>query len=437
MYMSPLSRSRSHTPDAARGGGELVAELALAQRGLRLLARRDVGVGADPLADAAVVGEDGHAAGLEMAVASVAGADAQLALIGALVRGRRHPYFHGAGPVVRVDELQPAELAGLLQGLPGQGFPRRRHEQDLAVGVRPPDDVHARGDERAQALFALPQRFFGLLALGDVAADGLELGQAALSVEERVVRPLLPPYLPGGQRDPVLDDAARALRREGFEVGAHPLVIGRRDQLHERAPDQILLGAVEVAAVGVVHEGDGGVPGEAADQLGLVFHHGPVAGFALAERVLDVEPLVDLRLEGEVLLRDPAAVEHAHGEGLLRLLVPVQEHQDETEADDQDGEEVHGQQRRPRAAGEGQGERTRGQEDAHRQPGPRPIAEELAFAYAPVDGPQERGQGEGEEDLQDDESAQAWHWRARTLQPRPATLSVSGAKRPSSGRAQA
>ena len=86
---------------------------------------------------------------------------------------------------------------------------------------------------------------------------------------------------------------------------------------------------------------------------------------ALAERALDLEPLVDLRLEGEVLLRDPTAVEHAHRERVLCLLVPVQEHQDETEADDQDGQEVHGQQRCPGAAGEGQRERARGQEDTH------------------------------------------------------------------------
>ena len=111
--------------------------------------------------------------------------------------------------------------------------------------------------------------------IGDIPADRLVLGDGTSLVEERRIRPLLPPDPAVRHDHPVLDRRYRMIGGEGGEALLDPGLVVGRDGESVPPPDEVAARDADVAAVGVVREGDGAVGEPAADQLGLALHDRP------------------------------------------------------------------------------------------------------------------------------------------------------------------
>ncbi len=230
-------------------------------------------------------------------------------------RQRRQGFVGRAGELQQALHhlLQPP--AGLLDGL--RRFKRHRltprlrrfvlrlqaAAQDLGVG----DD----GGQRVIDLVGHPGRHFtdggharrlhqvGLgrlhlgfqqLVLGDIPPHRLELEDAPALVEDGPVGALQPAQPLARQVHLVLQGDHGALGTERAQVldQARPLLLGDEEQ--EVHPLQLFARLAKIAAVDLVDEGQRAAGLEAADQLGLVvFHDGPVARLALAQRLLGLE----------------------------------------------------------------------------------------------------------------------------------------------------
>ncbi len=150
-------------------------------------------------------------------------------------------------------------------------------------------------EQLAEAVFTGLQGVDQLSALGDVPAHGLDFDQPPLVVEQPPVVHLDPADAAAGVPHPVLHRDHRLVRRDPRERGPdHLPVLGHGLQVPGPA-EQFLPGPTEETAEHLVHIGVGafGRP-VAAEDLGLVLDHGPVAGLAGAQFLLVVPPLGDV-----------------------------------------------------------------------------------------------------------------------------------------------
>ena len=156
------------------------------------LALGDVGMGADPFDDVAVVGEHGCAAGQHVAPLAVIAAHA-------ILRGIRNPLANRLLPrrdrrvtVVRMDRVEPAEAGDLLDRLPGELPPPIDVAQQDAGGVGPPDDLRGRLHQRAIAPLLGAQLLLLLPRLGHV----------GIGADPAPDRPIRVPHRLGARQEP-------------------------------------------------------------------------------------------------------------------------------------------------------------------------------------------------------------------------------------------
>ena len=141
------------------------------QRLLGLLARGDVGMGADPFADRPRLVEDGDAAHGHVAPHAVMAAQAVLDLVERDVGDRMIPGELRLLAVVGVDRREEAVAGGLLRRLAGEAGPFGRRDREAAIRRSRPDDGGGSLGERAEALLALARALLGELAQGLVGDD--------------------------------------------------------------------------------------------------------------------------------------------------------------------------------------------------------------------------------------------------------------------------
>ena len=95
---------------------------------------------------------------------------------------------------------------------------------------------------------ALHRCFLCEALVGDVAADGLVLGDTSLVVEHDPVRPLVPADVSVSRLHPVHIGHDGVLRRQRSDHPQRELAVLLRDHVDESCPDELVDGPVVVAA---------------------------------------------------------------------------------------------------------------------------------------------------------------------------------------------
>ena len=180
--------------DAARQRPHRLEPLHLAELLLRVKPVGDVGVGADPFADPAVVVQHRHRSDLHAAVFAVAAPETMLGGERPASGDRLAPRADRRLSVVGVDRLEPASPRRLGAALAGEGLPLAGVDGPAAVGGRGPHDLGGGRDQGPVPRFAAAGRFLGVLLHGEVVVH-LDHGSRAavrIPVENPVTRHLYP-----------------------------------------------------------------------------------------------------------------------------------------------------------------------------------------------------------------------------------------------------
>ncbi len=102
---------------------------------------RDIGTGANPLADAVVRLEHRNAAHQHVAVFAIAAPHAVLGVVQGAILDRTGPARGGALAILRVHHFDPAPALDLLECLAGELTPHGHVARDLPLRVRGPDHL--------------------------------------------------------------------------------------------------------------------------------------------------------------------------------------------------------------------------------------------------------------------------------------------------------
>ena len=182
--------------------------------------------------------------------------------------------------VLRMDAIHP-KLAAV-----GQEFPGSEAEhvggvgadvKEVPVGIGGPDHVGNMIDERTVFFLVRPQGLLGLFALSNVLNDRLKLACVVAILKQAPDAVLMPDLTMVWGREAVIKGNNRLVGREGVDVAERNGGILSGEGLEEVGSDQFVAGFAPEAAEGVVDEGEQTVRSEAANQIRLIFHHGPEA----------------------------------------------------------------------------------------------------------------------------------------------------------------
>ncbi len=315
-----------HAEDSVHGGADLVAdvgqELILGAVGRlrcllgllkgfgRPLLVVDVGVGPEPHQHPAFGIAHGQGAAEVPAVNAVRTAEAVLQL-------KRLAGVDGVLPtpdvlfhVLGVDELRPPPAFNLVEGKPGELGPLLVEIIHVPVGVGGEDFLRdGLGQETVALLaaaglrFALPQRLFGPLLLGDHLAKDEDAADLTLLVPPRTDLPAQPVHTPVRPLEAVL---LAALHRSGQAAAMHflPPLRDVGEDLVVAAPDDVPVLQPEIGQPPLADEQVAHVPVEHGDRCGGVFHEEAQPLLALAQRFLGPFALGHVANEGgeQVLL---------------------------------------------------------------------------------------------------------------------------------------
>ena len=248
-----------------------------------------VGVGADPPDDVAMLVARRHRAREKPAVRAFGAAQAKFDLVGFAAADRPRPGGDRAWNIVGVDDLAPllaVEFAGAGAGI---FIDARIEPVEKSIRARGPHMMRQRFGQRAEFLFALPQRALGLHLFGDIAmrADqthglavlialdgGLDGNPAQLAVAWPD-----DPVLHGVFAHRACDGVAEFLFG-GFAVvrvnALHPVFVGLVGGIRRQPVDQQIFRRTAVAEAGAQ------IDLEAADAADLL--HARKFGLALAQR---------------------------------------------------------------------------------------------------------------------------------------------------------
>ena len=218
---------------AARQRPHRLEPLHLAELFLRVKPVGDVGVGADPFADPAVVVEHRHRADVHAAVFAVPAPETVLGGERPAAGDRLAPGADRLLPVVGVDRLEPASPRRLGAALAGEGLPLAGVDGPPAVGGRGPHDLGGGRDQGPVPRFAAAERFLGVLLHGEVVVH-LDHGSRAairIPVENPVTRHLHPEAAAGPSGQLAVPFAVREQRGRDF--------LRRRRQLGVQQPHHV------------------------------------------------------------------------------------------------------------------------------------------------------------------------------------------------------
>ncbi len=244
---------------------------------------------------------------------------------GAAGEAARHPAQMRLAQVRRHDQLdhRPADrlLAGKAEGPLGGGV--ELHDQ--AVRVDADVAVERRLQRRHPQPLRLLARGLGRLAVGDLAADALDLQEPAIGIEDPGVGPLLPVPQAVGVLGAELDRVAGRFRRDLSDVrleGGQVLwddevrvAVAARPHLGERHAD--------VALGRLVHEGPLALGVDPQDELGLRVNHRAIARLAGRQRPGLGPRLGDVALHRHVVGGAAALLAQRRDGGLLLDQVAV------------------------------------------------------------------------------------------------------------------
>src|SRR4051812_9582195 len=132
----------------------------------------------------------------------------------------------------------PAEEAQILVALRRQPPLVGGTADRLSSDVAPPDFLAAGSDQGAVPFFTLPQRLFGLLALGHITPDSLKTDDHILSVQEGMIGPLVPADLPIRQEHLVLVTDHTGLCQQRLDMAKGGIAGSFRDELKKAGADQ-------------------------------------------------------------------------------------------------------------------------------------------------------------------------------------------------------
>ena len=203
-------------------------------------------------------------------------------------------------PVVWVQEIVPAVGRHLVELPPEEGNPLLVDEIGLAEGVRGPHH-HRRGiGQGAEALFALPQRRLGTLAVGDVDHDAAQRSRPCVDdVNGDAI--LQPDHPPVGRDHPIVELVVATGLGALDAVADRGVAVGRMDvrgpEVRVVHPDTHRVAEQPLGLLADEREAEGlrvGLPDDAVDgrdQLGQVFPRQPrrFVGLDAGSDVLDEE----------------------------------------------------------------------------------------------------------------------------------------------------
>src|SRR5206468_13052067 len=130
--------------------------------------------------------------------------------------------------------------------------------------------------------FELSMLILGALALGDVAADRLILGDSAVIIEESACGPVLPAHVPAGNHHLILAGRDGPTRGDRVQVLPDCLVTLGGKVVPEAVADEILRRPVKAPADRAVDERVRAIGKKPADQLRLILDDRPVLRLATA-----------------------------------------------------------------------------------------------------------------------------------------------------------
>ena len=199
----------------------------------------DIGVGADPADDLALLVARRHRPRQKPPERAVGAAQAEFDFVGFAAADRLRPHRDRGRKIVGVDDLAPL-IAVEFAGTGARIFINARIEPvQQSVGPRGPDVMRHGFGERAEFLFALPQRLLGHHLLGDIGvradqADGLAVRVALDGGSHRNPARLAV----ARTNDPVLHGVFANLARDGIAE----FLFGGFAILGMDAPDPVLVG---------------------------------------------------------------------------------------------------------------------------------------------------------------------------------------------------
>lgn len=153
--------------------------------------------------------------------------------------------------------------------------------QNLPVCI---EDAHHGGRiliNGRQFRLALAERLLRLFQIGDVPAHGLDLLKSPLRIKQPPVDKLQPMHLPRCGPHAVFDHDARMGWRKLPELRFDARHVFGQGHMRPLPPMQFPGRLAEKAAITLVNKRKRAIRPKTTDDLGLVFHHGPIALLAL------------------------------------------------------------------------------------------------------------------------------------------------------------